>query len=333
MSISLYSMIITFVFFIFFSPINIKAQIIEFAKFKVSLTKLGINKAFTYLGNAKFGDSFRVEVNLKSRLEEYQNELTDVRWKFLYQLTNMSFVLSSKDVHRTIIDEKLSHDYIATLLNQSKEVLHTLILDWTYYNVKDKKTYSVLPVNLYYKPFATLPVCNNFGARSMWKNKVSCNITEEKNQLQIAANTLNVKRASFNNSVVNSSPFVFTKLEYKSYISLIPNAVINEAGNVINGDLIIMSQGCRPHAKANMTIPHYDTLKVYEEIFVTTQYWGAGYFHMTIENLPRLAVFIEFLRNHSNIRIHMSNGYSRTSNKRAADHAAESLAALGINPK
>ena len=54
---------------------------------------------------------------------------------------------------------------------------------------------------------------------------------------------------------------------------------------------------------------------------------------MTIENLPRLAVFIEFLRNHSNIRIHMSSGYSQTSNKRAADHAAESLAALGIDPK
>ena len=331
-SILVCSMIITVVFFTFLPPLDIGAHFRAFAKLKIPLAEQDTNKVFISVVNIKCENNF--EVKLKSRLVEYQNVLTYIRRKFLYQLTNMSFVRYNKDVHRIIIDEKQAPNYIATLQNQSKDVINTLILNWTYQNVEENKTDLTLPVTRYFRPFATLPVCNNFGAKySKWKNKVMCNATEEKKQLQIAANASIVNSSSLTNSVVNSRLFTVAKLEYYSYISLIRHAAINYLGYVINDDLILSPDGCRPNAKSSVEIPQYDKLKVYEEIFVTTQYWGASYFHMTIENLPRLAVFIEFLRNHSNIRIHMSSGYSQTSNKRAADHAAESLAALDIDPK
>ena len=325
------STIITVVFSTFLSPLNIGAQILAFAKLKISWEEQDID--FSSFVNIKFKNDF--EVTLKSRLEQYQNELADIRWKFLYKVTNMSFVRSSKVViHRPIIDEKQAPNYIATLLNQSKDVIYTLILNWTYHNIEDKKTNSVLPVNLYFKPFATLPVCNNFGAKfSKWKDKVTCNISEEKKQLQFALNVSILNSSIFENSVVSLRPFTVAKLDYYSYISLVQNVVINDLGNVISDDFIVLPDGCRPNANSKIKIPLYDELIVYDEIFVTTQYWGASYFHMTIENLPRLAAFIEFLRNHSSIRIHMSNDLSQTANKRAANHAAQSLAALGIDPK
>ena len=183
----------------------------------------------------------------KSRLSEYQNVLTDIRRKFLYQLTNLSFVRYSEDVHRTIIDEKQAPNYIATLQNQPKDLLYTLSLDWTYHNVEENKTKLTLPVTLYFRPFATLPVCNNFGAKySKWKNK---------KHLQIAANASIVSSSSLVNSVFSSRPITVAKLEYYSYISLIRNAAINDLGNVINDDLILSPDGCRPNAKSSVKIP------------------------------------------------------------------------------
>ena len=293
---------------------------------KGSWPKLYMNSNLVNFDYAKCHGS--CSMNWRDRLREFQDSLSVIRRGFVCRSTNVSLIYNSKDLLNmtTIIDEK-QIDFVAKLKNQS--TIYTTFLDWAYYSVLEKKLFSLLPVKFYFKPFATPPVCDNFVTwLSKWKEIVSCNVTEEKQQLLSSKN-----KFYWENSAAMLHPFIATNLEFYSYISLIHNAVINDVGYVINSNFTILPGGCRPQPNYNVKVPSDQNVNVYEEIFVTTQFWGEGYFHMTIENLPRLAVYIEFLRNNSNIKIHMRNGYSRASNKRAADHAAESLAALGINPQ
>lgn len=41
----------------------------------------------------------------------------------------------------------------------------------------------------------------------------------------------------------------------------------------------------------------------YDEVFVISQFWGEGHFHYMMEDMPRLAPFLTFLRNHPTIVI------------------------------
>lgn len=43
----------------------------------------------------------------------------------------------------------------------------------------------------------------------------------------------------------------------------------------------------------------------FEEVFVISQYWGEGYYHVMMEDLPRLAPFLSFLRRNPQIKLHM----------------------------
>jgi hypothetical protein len=67
-----------------------------------------------------------------------------------------------------------------------------------------------------------------------------------------------------------------------------------------------------------------------DEVFTIAQLWGSEYFHATIENLPRVAPFVEFLKRHPHIRLHVA---LKSNGKRIAEHVTASLAVLGIDPK
>jgi hypothetical protein len=41
-----------------------------------------------------------------------------------------------------------------------------------------------------------------------------------------------------------------------------------------------------------------------EEVFVISQYWGEGFYHSTAEDIPRMALYLEFLRVNTHIKIH-----------------------------
>ena len=77
-----------------------------------------------------------------------------------------------------------------------------------------------------------------------------------------------------------------------TYVSVLPNAVVNGDGYVISNQAKLAELTCHSESKSNCFSKAKD---VYDEVFTITQYWGRGFFHGTIENLPRLAPFIPFL--------------------------------------
>lgn len=91
------------------------------------------------------------------------------------------------------------------------------------------------------------------------------------------------------------------------YVHLIQHAIVDTLGNVITGNIKIFPLSCGQKQlkaapdtnKLNSTIP---TL---EEVFVATQFWGSDVFHNMLESLPRLTPYLDFLKLHPNIKIHI----------------------------
>ena len=100
------------------------------------------------------------------------------------------------------------------------------------------------------------------------------------------------------------SAYMFGGLQnsYVTYVHLITGGTVTNIGHVFASDFKIVAPTCREDLH-NLP-PSCDI--IYDEIFVISQYWGEAYFHKMMEDLPRLAPFLIFLRKHSNILIHMS---------------------------
>ena len=65
---------------------------------------------------------------------------------------------------------------------------------------------------------------------------------------------------------------------------------------VSNGDHVIPSLGCAPAALD--PLPSCADGAAYEKVIVISQYWGEGYFHFMIEDLPRLFLAAQYLEKH-----------------------------------
>jgi len=59
--------------------------------------------------------------------------------------------------------------------------------------------------------------------------------------------------------------------------------------------------------KATSAVPVGTNRNSYPHVFVVTQYWGEGYFHSIVENMPRIVLYIDFLLANPDIRIHVKS--------------------------
>ena len=86
-------------------------------------------------------------------------------------------------------------------------------------------------------------------------------------------------------------------------MQIFTRSVISEMGEPFCGELQVMPYDCltvpssQPSNSSISTFPHY------AEVFVISQRWGEGYFHRMIENIPRTALFLDFLRKYPSIKI------------------------------
>ena len=101
-----------------------------------------------------------------------------------------------------------------------------------------------------------------------------------------------------------------------TYIRVLPNAVVNGDGDVISGEVKLVSDRCGIKSAGSKCFSAAKKTQVYDEVFTISQYWGAGFFHGTLENLPRLAPFLHHLHQVSSISLlnlfwtHHANNYT-----------------------
>ena len=92
------------------------------------------------------------------------------------------------------------------------------------------------------------------------------------------------------------------KPPYVFYMHIHRDAVVTELGDVITDGLKLVLDTCSNDVKPSLP-SRLDSIPIYNEVFVVSQFWGAAIFHRMVEIVPRLALFVDFLTANPEIRI------------------------------
>jgi hypothetical protein len=90
-----------------------------------------------------------------------------------------------------------------------------------------------------------------------------------------------------------------------TYLHILSHATAHSNGDVISGGVKLIPRKCKMTTSQDCI--YVDPSSTYDEVFTISQYWGRGFFHGTLENLPRLALYLAFLHQHPNIKIHVAS--------------------------
>ena len=89
------------------------------------------------------------------------------------------------------------------------------------------------------------------------------------------------------------------------YVHVIKNGIVTGNGDTFCGSSEIRIQRC-----GNKLTKSKKPTKItghFTEVFSLSQYWGSGFFHFSIENLPRIFPYLQFLLKYDSIKIHVKS--------------------------
>ena len=89
--------------------------------------------------------------------------------------------------------------------------------------------------------------------------------------------------------------------DFVTYTQIIQNGVVSDIGEIFSENLLLVPKGCIKYV--NKLPRNANTFPLFDEIFVISQFYGYGVFHMMVEDIPRLAIHLEFLKRNKHIRI------------------------------
>ena len=95
-----------------------------------------------------------------------------------------------------------------------------------------------------------------------------------------------------------------------TYLHVLKEATVSENGDVYVGNTKIVGHRCPTDSKEKYSL-HFPSIMqqnmslIYDEVYSISQYWGFAYFHLLVENIPRLASFLTFLLDNPSIKIHI----------------------------
>src|SRR6218665_2950958 len=109
-------------------------------------------------------------------------------------------------------------------------------------------------------------------------------------------------------------PFVF-------YLYIIRDGIVTAHSDVYSGNMKLVQYACSVDIDTQPP-SNVDQIPMYDEIFPIAQFWGAANFHRMVEIIPRLSLYLDFLKRYPNIKILASETGGRT---------AELITILGLN--
>ena len=186
--------------------------------------------------------------------------------------------------------------------------VRTILLDW---NLNQDESadwtslddFSNVLIQKYYPLTASDPLCTwietpgmtKQGYDRLYNRTCNRNISMEPQSLtSLALNVHKSQEEDFPNSMVLTP-------EYVTYTHVVSNGLVSNVGEVFSGDAVLVSDGCI--IRINELPRNSDEYPLFDEVFVISQFWGSGVFHMMVEDIPRLAIHLEFLKRNKHIRI------------------------------
>ena len=116
--------------------------------------------------------------------------------------------------------------------------------------------------------------------------------------------TLNARPA--NKIVFPTFPsFYYTDIpKHVVYMLIATNAVFTYYGDLIAGKTKYVPYTCWRDLSPEYD-PNFEKAPLYEEVYSIAERWGDGFYHLNIEDLPRIAPFLIWLRENPQIKIHI----------------------------
>ena len=107
-----------------------------------------------------------------------------------------------------------------------------------------------------------------------------------------------------NNGSAYPEHFYTTTPPYVFHMHIHRDAVISKDGDVITARTKLVLYACTHDIKLELPLGgKLSHVPCYDEVYLIHQFWGTGIFHRMAEIVPRLALCLEFLRAHPEIRI------------------------------
>jgi len=227
-------------------------------------------------------------------------------------------------------------DFLERVSEQAR--VKTVLLPWldhsrsSWSSLNDR---SNVLVNEYYAWSATPPLCAWIQTPSFTKARWDAVYDRECNEemslavrpqslefMYFYAKPININHYWPNFGTVYPAYFYTRPPPYVFYMFLLQDVVVNTVGDVVSGDLKLVPYTCS-HDYLPTVPAEYPERPVYRELFVMTQFWGTSFFHKIIEVMPRVAPYVDFLRDNPAVQIHAPEDRSQVS---------EMLRMLGIDP-
>ena len=105
---------------------------------------------------------------------------------------------------------------------------------------------------------------------------------------------------------------------YTTYLHLIINGIVSTSGDVFTNDIQFIPYDKGPFSNERPKFPgNIESIQQFDEVFVMTQWFGVlgSIYHTMVEDIPRLALYVEFLRKHPHIVIASSEPFRERMNE------------------
>ena len=94
--------------------------------------------------------------------------------------------------------------------------------------------------------------------------------------------------------------------DFVFYIHILQDAIVTPTGDVFTNTIKVAPNTCSTEFSPSIK-GAFRTSPLHKEVFVLTHRWGGGFFHSMIETLPRLAPYIQFLKDNPDVKIVVPN--------------------------
>ena len=239
--------------------------------------------------------------NLTHRITAFNAFLTSFRLKHLQITENSAWQMPTLNQLSVVFGKE--DDYLQQLYHHSS--VTTVVLPWlvnssfpsTWSSLED--TSNVL-IQKYYSWTADDRFCSWFN-RSLNSTADKCNT-----DINDSSRPFSLQRKFHSSKRLNRSQYSLNGgYTYAlSYIHIHRDAIVTKHGDIVSGNLELILHTCSTDTKPSKSLGNnFEHIPLYNELFVISQFWGTEYFHRMIEVLPRIVVYVDFLKANPQIRI------------------------------
>ena len=145
------------------------------------------------------------------------------------------------------------------------------------------------------------------------KNTAKCLSRPDDVEIRLPMSNVLQKYAIFVNS---STTFDLPLRGSFTHMHIITGAVVTPDGDVIKDNFKVIPNRCQVIGRNAFHYfdPKKNSYARHHEILTIAQFWGFGFFHFVVEDLPRIAPYLPFLKRHPGVRVHVQqiNGFTVT---------------------